>query len=182
MAVVALMEQELVRKRRLIDLEEFLHGVALGQVLGSFAVNAAAFAGYRLAGRAGALVGAVSFLAPSVALVVVLSGLYFRYQAVPALAEAVGGLGPVVVALIVAAAWNIGRRVLQSPAAWAIFAGSLVAGLLKWNPAWTLLAAGVAGLFPRDGGGTSNSVAEKGAGGARAAGEAKLNRTSSYKR
>lgn len=172
MAVVALMEQELVRKRRLLGLEEFLHGVGLGQVLGSFAVNAAAFSGYRLAGGAGALVAAVSFLAPSVGLVTVLSALYFRYHAVPALADAVGGLGPVVVALIVAAAWNIGRRVLRSPAAWAIFAGSLVAGLLRWNPAWTLLAAGVAGLLMRDGGGTSNSMAEKGAGAARAGGGA----------
>ncbi|MEJ5368165.1 MAG: chromate efflux transporter [Bryobacteraceae bacterium] len=147
MAVVALMEQELVRKRKLLPLDEFLHGVGLGQVLGSFAVNAAVFAGYRLASAAGALVAAISFLAPSVALVIVLSALYFRYHAVPALADAVGGLAPVVVALIVAAAWNIGQRVLRSAAAWAIFAGALAAGLLHWNPAWTLLAAGAAGLL-----------------------------------
>lgn len=157
MAVVALMEQELVRKRKLLPLEEFLHGVGLGQVLGSFAVNAAVFAGYRLAGLPGALAAAIAFLAPSVALVIVLSALYFRYHAVPALADAVGGLAPVVVALIVAAAWNIGRRVLRSAAAWAIFAGALAAGLLHWNPAWTLLAAGAAGLWmplPGAGGGT----------------------------
>ncbi|MGQ9919052.1 MAG: chromate transporter, partial [Bryobacteraceae bacterium] len=139
MAVVSLMEQELVRKRRLLGLEEFLHGVGLGQVLGSFAVNAAAFSGYRLAGRVGALVAAVSFLAPSVALVIVLSAMYFRYQAVPALAGAVSGLGPVVVALIVAAAWSIGRRVLRGWAAWAVFFGSLAAGLAGWNPVWILL-------------------------------------------
>lgn len=146
MAVVALMEQELVRKRKLLPLDEFLHGVGLGQVQGSFAVNAAAFVGYRLAGAAGAVAAVVSFLAPSVALVIVLSALYFRFHAVPALADAVGGLAPVVVALIVAASWNIGRRVLRSPAAWAIFAGSLAAALLHWNPVWTLLAAGAAGM------------------------------------
>jgi len=163
MAVVALMEQELVRKRKLLPLDEFLHGVGLGQVLGSFAVNAAAFAGYRLAGAAGAVAAAVSFLAPSVALVIVLSALYFRYHAVPALADAVGGLAPVVVALIVAAAWNIGRRVLRSAASWVIFGGSLAAALLHWNPAWTLLAAGAAGfMLPVPGAGSEASKSGKG--------------------
>ncbi len=146
MAVIALMEQELVRRRKLLSLDEFLHGVGLGQVLGSFAVNAAAFAGHRLAGWPGALAGVVSFLAPSVAMVIVLSALYFRYHAVPALQDAVTGLGPVVVALIAAAAWSIGHRVLRGWLAWAIFAASLAGGLLHWNPVWILLGAGAAGL------------------------------------
>jgi len=147
MAVVALMEQELVRKRKLLPLGEFLHGVGLGQVLGSFAVNAALFAGYRIAGLAGALTAVVSFLAPPVTLVIALSALYFRYHAVPALQSAVGGLAPVVVALIVSAAWNIGRRVLRGWPQWLIFAASLLAGLLRVNPVWILLAAGAAGFF-----------------------------------
>ncbi len=147
MAVVALMEQELVRKRKLLSLDEFLHGVGLGQMLGSFAVNAAAFTGYRLAGMAGFLVSAVSFLAPSIVLVIVLSALYFRYHAVPALQSAVTGLGPVVVALIVSAAWNIGSRALDTWPKRAIAAGALALSLLHVNAAWILLASGVAGFF-----------------------------------
>lgn len=156
MAVVALMERELVRKRKLLPLDEFLHGVGLGQVLGSFAVNAALFTGYRLAGRAGALVSAISFLAPSVALVIALSALYFRFHGVPAMQKAVAGLTPVVVALILAAAWNIGRRVLDSWPAWLVFAGALAGSLWRLNPVWILLAAGAAGFFfpaPKDGAG-----------------------------
>lgn len=156
MAVVALMERELVRKRKLLPLDEFLHGVGLGQVLGSFAVNAALFTGYRLAGRAGALVSAISFLAPSVALVIALSALYFRFHAVPAMQKAVAGLTPVVVALILAAAWNIGRRVLHSWPAWLVFAGALAGSLWRLNPVWILLAGGAAGFFfpaPKDGAG-----------------------------
>jgi chromate transporter len=167
MAVVALMEQELVRKRKLLSLDEFLHGVGLGQMLGSFAVNAAAFTGYRLAGMAGFLVSAVSFLAPSIVLVIVLSALYFRYHAVPALQSAVTGLGPVVVALIVSAAWNIGKRALDTWAKRAIAAGALALSLLHVNAAWILLASGVAGFFlpPRrsggqaGGGGTASDAA-----------------------
>ncbi|MCX7603746.1 MAG: chromate efflux transporter [Bryobacteraceae bacterium] len=147
MAVIALMERELIRKRGLLPPEEFLHGVGLGQVLGSFAVNAALFCGYRLAGWPGALVAGVSFLAPSVALVILLSALYFRYHAVPAMQSAVAGLTPVVVALILAAAWSIGQRVLRSGPAWLVFAGALGASLGHMNPVWILLAAGAAGFF-----------------------------------
>ena len=46
MAVIPLMEHELVRKRPLITSQEFLHGVALGQILGPFAMNLSLFVGY----------------------------------------------------------------------------------------------------------------------------------------
>jgi chromate transporter len=79
MAMIALMEQEFVGKRRVMEAEEFLHGVGLGQVLGPFAVNTAFFIGYRLHAAVGGLVSAGAFMFPSVALVLVLSWLYFAY-------------------------------------------------------------------------------------------------------
>ncbi len=65
MAIIALVEHELVRKRRVIEAEEFLHGVGLGQILGPFAVNTALFIGYRLYGTLGGLIAASAFMAPS---------------------------------------------------------------------------------------------------------------------
>lgn len=147
MAVIALMEQEFVRKRRLIPLDEFVHSVGLGQVLGSFAVNVAIFTGYRLFGIAGALLSAAAFLAPSITLVIVLSDLYFRYHAVPALQSAVAGLGPVVIALILNAGWSIGRNVLDSWPAIGIAAGALAAGVAQWNTVWVLVASAAAGFL-----------------------------------
>jgi len=147
MAVIALMEQEFVRKRRLIPLDEFVHSVGLGQVLGSFAVNVAIFIGYRLFGVAGALLSAGAFLAPSIALVIMLSDLYFRYHAVPALQSAVAGLAPVVIALILAASWSIGRKVLRSWPAILIATGALAAGLAQWHAVWVLVTAGAAGFL-----------------------------------
>ncbi len=147
MAVIALMEQEFVRKRRLIPLDEFVHSVGLGQVLGSFAVNVAIFIGFRLFGVAGALLSAGAFLAPSITLVIILSDLYFRYHAVPALQSAVAGLAPVVIALILDAGWSIGRKVLRSWPAGLIATGALAAGVAQWNTVWVLVAAGAAGFL-----------------------------------
>ena len=147
MATIALMEEELVRRRRLLDPDEFLHGVGLGQVLGPFAVNASIFIGYRLYGLAGALLCAGAFLVPSVLLVIGLSWLYFTYHRIPALQGAMAGLGPVVIALILGAAWSMGRKALRAWPAWAVAALALGASLLKTNPVYTLVAAGAIGLL-----------------------------------
>jgi chromate transporter len=147
MAVIALMERELVQKRKAISIDEFVHGVGLGQILGSFAVNASFFLGYRLYGLAGGLLSAGAFLLPSVALVTALAELYFRYSAIPALQGAVAGLGPVAIALILDAGWSIGKKVLRSRYAVLIALGALAAGTMKINTVWVLLGAGAAGFL-----------------------------------
>jgi chromate transporter len=146
MAIIALMEHELVRKRRVVEPDEFLHGVGLGQILGPFAVNTALFIGYRLHGTIGGLIAAGVFMAPSLVLVLILSWLYFSYHAIPALQGAVAGLGPVVIALILSAAWSMGRKAFQSWIAALLCAAATVAGLYRVNPIYVLVAAGILGL------------------------------------
>lgn len=146
MAIIALIEREFVRRRRVIDANEFLHGVGLGQILGPFAVNTALFTGYRLNGIVGGLISAGAFLAPSLALVLALSWLYFRFHALPALQGAVAGLGPVVIALIVSAAWSMGGKVVRSWPAIVLCVAATTAGLCKVNPLYVLVSAGILGL------------------------------------
>jgi chromate transporter len=145
-AVLALIEHEFVEKRAALSAEEFLHGVGLGQILGPFAANTAFFVGYRRHGLLGALASVAGFLLPSVALVILLSFLYLRYQTIPALQGVLLGLGPVVIALILAAACSMGRKAIAKwPAAVLALAGA-GAGAIKVNAVWVLLAAGLVGL------------------------------------
>ena len=147
MAVIALMEREIIVKKRVMEVEEFLHGIGLGQLLGPFAVNASLFIGNRLYGPLGGLACAVAFMAPSVFIVIILAWLYFSFHAVPALQSAIGGLGPVVIALILGAAWSMGRRAVRSwqSALLAVFA--LGFSLFKVNAVYVLLGAGLIGLI-----------------------------------
>ena len=146
MAVIAIMEQEFVQKRRQLPAEEFLHAVGLAEILGSFAPNAAFFLGYRRYGLAGALACVTAFLLPSITIVIFLSFLYSRYHAIPALQGVLVGLGPVVIALILAAAWSMARKALTNwPAVMFAVAGALAGGF-KMNAIWVLVAAGVIGL------------------------------------
>src|SRR5260370_32215799 len=84
------------------------------------------------------------FMMPSLVLVCAISHFYFRFHSIPALQGAVVGLGPVVIALILDAAWSLGRQVLRTPAALCIAGAALAAGTLKTNAVWVLLGAGMA--------------------------------------
>jgi chromate transporter len=146
MAIIALIERELVRKRRVIEPDEFLHGVGLGQLLGPFAVNTALFVGYRLYGTIGGLISASVFMAPSLVLVLILSWLYFSYHKIPALQGAVAGLGPVVIALIWSAAWSMRKSAVRSWITVLMCGVATIVGLYKVNPVYVLVAAGTIGL------------------------------------
>jgi chromate transporter len=80
-------------------------------------------------------------------LVIGLSWLYFTYHSIPALQGAMAGLGPVVIALILGAAWSMGRQALRAWPAWPVAALALAASLLKTDPVYTLVAAGAIGLL-----------------------------------
>ena len=147
MAIIAVMEERFVRKRRAIAADEFLHGVGLAQVLGPFAVNTSLFVGYRLHGPAGGILSLLAFVAPSMVVVLLLSRLYFAYHTLPALRGAMAGLGAVVIALILAAAWSMGEKAVRGWPAAGIAAAAFLGGLSKTNPLYILIAAGVAGLL-----------------------------------
>jgi chromate transporter len=109
MAVIAIIQQTCVDKKNWILQDEFAHGVAFGQILGSFAVNVATFVGFRLRGLKGAIAAALAFITPSVVMIIILSALYFRYNHVPAIKSALDGISPVIVALILQAGYQMAK-------------------------------------------------------------------------
>jgi chromate transporter len=142
MAIVALTERVCVREKGWITSEEFLHGVAFGQLLGPFSLNVCTFVGHHLRGIRGGLTAAVGFIAPSFLLVSLLSWLYFAYHTLPQLQAALKGTNPVVIGLIAVVAMDMGRRQIKTAAgvlmALIAFAATV---FLKLNAAWVLLGA-----------------------------------------
>jgi len=113
-AILALIQDYCVTKRQWLSIDEFSHGIALGQFLGPFAVNATIFVGYRARGFKGAIVALIAFLTPSVTCVIALSALYIHFHQIPVLQSALSGIGPVVSALILSAAFQIGKGRMKS--------------------------------------------------------------------
>jgi chromate transporter len=148
MAVITLIQDYVVSRRRWMKLDEFTHGIALGQILGPFAVNSSIFVGYRLRGLKGAVVAALSFLAPSIIMVIILSILYDRFHQIPLLQAALKGMGPVVVALILAAAYKTGRGHAGRLEPWLLMVAAVALSLfLKFPIVLILLSAAAYGFL-----------------------------------
>lgn len=145
MAMIALMEDEFVKRRRCLAAEEFLHGVALGQILGSFPVNAALFIGYRLHGFWGGLVAGFTFLFPSLAAVTLFSWLYFEFHQIPSLQGVLAGVAPVVIGIILLAARSMGQKAIGSRVAVGLALAGCIGSLTRVNPVLILGVAGFVG-------------------------------------
>jgi chromate transporter len=146
-AMIALMEDEFVKRRNCLETEEFLHGVALSQILGSFPVNTALFIGYRLHHFWGGLVSSIIFLFPSFIAVIFLSWLYFTFKQIPSLQSVLAGLAPVVIGIILVAAWSMGQKAIGSYIALGIAIGGCIGSLTKINPVLILGVGGIIGLL-----------------------------------
>lgn len=147
MAIVALAERVCVREKGWLSPEEFLHGLAFGQILGPFSLNVCTFTGHHLRGIRGGLAAAVGFILPSFLIVSLLSWLYFTYHKLPQLQAALEGTNPVVIGLILVAAIDMGRKQFKGAGSCLLAVAAFLATVvLNMNAAWVLLAAAAWGL------------------------------------
>ena len=148
MAIVALIERRCIEEKGWLGHDEFMHGLAFGQILGPFSLNTSTFVGYYLRGIVGGIVAAVSFIAPSFMMISALSFLYFRFHEVPELKSALLGSNPVVIALIVVAGIGMARRKAARLEAAIVAAVAFAASTLFGVSALTVLViAGCWGLW-----------------------------------
>jgi len=142
MAIVALVERICVREKNWISSEEFLHGLAFGQILGPFSLNVCTFTGHHLRGIRGGIIAAVGFMLPSFLLVTLLSWIYFTYDKLPQLQAALKGTNPVVIGLIIVVAIDMGRKQIKGWSGLLMAVAAFCASVFfKLNAAWILLGA-----------------------------------------
>lgn len=111
MSLIAMMRERMVNRDKTIDDDEITEGISLASMLpGPVAVNVVAFAGFHLAGVAGALVSILAVLLPSFILIVLLSALYLSYSATFDFQGILRGIFPVVAAVILATGIGMGKR------------------------------------------------------------------------
>jgi len=125
---IAIMHRELVERYRWISERRFLHALNYCMVLpGPEAQQLATYIGWLLHGVRGGIVAGGLFVLPSLGILVALSWIYMRFGSVPAIAAVLYAVKPAVVAIVLAAAWRIGKRALPHPLLWGIAAAAFVA-------------------------------------------------------
>ena len=125
---IALMHTELVERRRWISEQRFLHALNYCMLLpGPEATQLAVYIGWLLHKTRGGIIAGALFVLPSLLILIGLSWIYMAYGTLPAIAAVLYGIKPAIVAIVLAAAWRIGKRTLKNPALVAIAASAFIA-------------------------------------------------------
>jgi len=145
---IALMHKEVVEDKRWISEHRFLHALNYCMILpGPEAQQLATYIGWLLHGRWGGLVAGGLFVLPSLLLFWLLGWLYMSFGHLPTLQAILWGIKPVVVALVLAAAWRLGQKTLKNNYLRAICLSALVAIFTGLAFVWIVLAAAIIGVL-----------------------------------
>lgn len=145
---IALMEEEAVVRRGWVSRERFLDLVgATNLIPGPNSTELAMHLGWQRAGMPGLLAAGFGFLLPAVSVTLVLAWFYVRYGTLPALQGPLAGVRAVVVAIIGAAVWRLGRTALKTRVLGALAAVVFGAGLLGVSPLLLLFGSAVLGAL-----------------------------------
>lgn len=141
-AHIALMEDEVVRRRQWLTREEFLDLVGASQLIpGPNSTELAIHVGYTRAGWPGLLVAGACFILPAMAIVWLVAWAYVAYGTLPYVGGLLAGVKPVVLAVVVQALWGFSRSALSSAMTLAVAVTAGVALALGVHEFAVLVAA-----------------------------------------
>jgi chromate transporter len=155
-AHIAMMEDEVVRRRGWLTRAEFLDYLgATNLIPGPNSTELAIHIGHARAGWLGLLVAGACFILPASLIVLALAWGYVRYGALPATAGVLLGVKPVVIAIVLQALWRLARTAITTVPLGVLAAISALAAARGIGEITILAAAGlVMALFraraPRD--------------------------------
>lgn len=144
-AHIAMMEDEVVRRRGWLTHDEFLDLLgATNLIPGPNSTELAIHIGHRQAGWPGLLVAGVSFILPAMLIVTAFAWAYVRYGSLPQVAGVLYGVKPVIIAVVLQALWSLGRAAIKTR--FLAFV-ALAAVLLTWLGVHELLVLFGAGII-----------------------------------
>lgn len=148
-ALLALLQEHVVERRKWLNADEFADALAIGQILpGPIVVDAVTHIGYRLRGIMGAIASTSALLLPAFIVMLILTPLYFHFGQVPQVIGAFKGIGGAVVGLIIAAGYRIGARVVNDAVAGIVVIVTFIAlAMLRLDAIVLLLIAGAIGFI-----------------------------------
>lgn len=133
-AHIAMMHDQVVRRRRWIGEQEFADLIAATHLIpGPNSTEMAIHVGRRVAGWRGLLLAGLCFVLPSAIIVSVFAVLYGRYGRTPDARALLAGVAPVIIAIILQASWNLARGSLKRPSLWAVALAATLLSLVGVN-------------------------------------------------
>ncbi|MDO8491714.1 MAG: chromate efflux transporter [Dehalococcoidia bacterium] len=146
-AYIAIMQRETVRRRHWLDDQGFLDIVgATNLIPGPNATEIALYLGLVRAGWLGYIVSGLLFIAPGMVATVIIAWAYVTYGSLPQVGWVLYGVKPVVIAIVVQALWDLGRKGVKDAVTAAVGAGVIAFYFVGFNEI-ALLFAGAAAVL-----------------------------------
>jgi len=143
-AHIAMMEDEVVRRRGWLSHEEFIDLVgAINLIPGPNSTEMAIHIGHTRAGFPGLLVAGACFLLPATLIVTACAWAYVRFGALPQVDGILYGVKPVIIAIVLQALLNLGHVAVKTPWLAGVGIAAAVFSLLGVNELLLLLVAGL---------------------------------------
>jgi chromate transporter len=142
-AHIALMQAEVVERRKWLTKEEFLDLLGASNLIpGPSSTELAIHIGFRLARWQGLLLAGICFILPAFLLVMGIAWIYVTFARLPQVAGVLYGVKPVVIAVVLQALWNLGRTALKTRFLVGIGIVATVVAFLSVSPLAVLFGAG----------------------------------------
>ncbi|WP_414754787.1 chromate transporter [Anabaena sp. CCY 9910] len=110
-AHIAMMDNEVVNRRQWMSREKLLDLLGITNLIpGPNSTELAIHIGYEQGGWRGLLVAGSCFILPAMLIVWTLAAIYDRYQTVPQVGWLLYGIKPVIIAIVLQAVWNLGKK------------------------------------------------------------------------
>ena len=148
-AMIPMIESEVVEKHRWVSKEEFLDLIAVAQSCpGVFAINMSIFIGYKLRKIKGAITASIGTALPSFVIILLIAMFFHAFKGNILVASMFRGIRPAVVALIAVPTFNLARTAkINLSNCWIPIGCALLIWLMKVNPIYIILAAGLGGYL-----------------------------------
>ena len=126
-AMIALLEEEFIQRRKRLDKDEFLDMTAIaGSTPGPVAINSATYLGYKLAKVPGAATATVAVCLPSFLIIYAISLFFEQFTQLTVIANAFKGIQVCVIYLIFSAGVRMLKALDKSPFATGVLAAVML--------------------------------------------------------
>jgi len=149
LAMMPIMQRELIEKRGWITDEELIDYYAIGQSTpGIIAVNVATFVGYKRLGVMGGIMATIGVITPSLIIIMILAGTINSINRFPLVQKALRGINVAVAALLTSVIVRFSKKTIKN--VWNLLFMLLTFSLiffLKFQSVWIILAVLLTGFF-----------------------------------
>lgn len=147
-AHIAMMEDEVVKKRKWISSEHFLDLVgATNLIPGPNSTEMTMHCGHERAGWKGLVVGGMCFILPAVVITGVIAWAYQKFGTLPDVQRFIYGIKPAIIAVIISTMISLGKKALKSVTLGILGVLAAIATLIGVNEIYVLFSGGAIGIL-----------------------------------